>query len=222
MTSSRLPDKSLRQLAGKPIIQRCYEQCKKATVAQIVVVAIPTGSGDDPLYEFCVQNNIPVFRGHPTNLAKRYFDCARQLKISTIIRITGDNPLIDPRVIDKVYNAHVKQSGDYTSTRHWTGEKLIGLYPKGLSVDVFGIESLAEMMRADLSKEEREHIVFYFCNNEKRLKRVEVAPEHRIDYSFTVDTPEDFWRISKLVEFFEKQGLEFSYENYVKYVVQSA
>jgi len=222
MTSSRLPDKSLRVLGGKPIIQRCYEQCMKATVAEIVVVAIPTGSEDDPLHEFCEQNNIPVFRGHPTNLARRYFDCARQLGISTIIRVTGDNPLIDPRVIDKVYIAHVKQGGDYTSTRHWDGEKLLGLYPKGLSVDVFGIESLAEMVRANLSKKEREHIVFFFCNNEERFKRVEVSPEHRIDYSFTVDTLEDFKRISKLVDYFKNESLEFSYENYVNYVVQSA
>jgi len=178
MGSTRLPKKSLKLLRGKPIVHRCYEQCSKAKCAEKVIVAIPEGELDDPLFEYCKENNMDVFRGDHDNLIKRYHDCAKANDVDTVIRITGDNPIVDPDIIDLVYAEHVKQNGDYTSTRHWDNDerKLSGLYPAGMSVDIFNIDTLEDMMEDmdNLNELEIENIVFYYCYRHRYIKKFHI------------------------------------------------
>ena len=175
MGSARLPGKPLAPLAGKPLVHRCFDQCRQSKSAPICVVAIPTGTEDDPLAEYLEREQIPFFRGDPVHLVRRYLECARHFGIDTVVRVTGDNPVVDPAVIDLVVARHFSEHGDYTSTRHWTGSSFVGLYPKGLSVDVFATRWLEKMLTADLREDEAEHIVPYFGHRSSELKLVKLA-----------------------------------------------
>ena len=54
-------------------------------------------------------HKIHIFRGDSSNVAKRIIDCAKKNSIETIVRITADCPIIDPEIIDKCINLHLKQ-----------------------------------------------------------------------------------------------------------------
>ncbi len=220
MGSSRLPGKSLKFLNGIPIIQRCYEQCLKSKLADGVIVAIPNSKSDDILFNFCKENNLNVFRGDSNNLVDRYYNCAKENNVDMIVRITGDNPVVDPSILDLLIEEHISKKGDYTSTRHWDkgNNKLTGLYPAGLSVDIFNFNSLKEMYNSmdTLTNDEKEHIVYYFLKDKFNL--VEVSPDQKLDFIFTIDTQEQFDQIELLIKHFEKNLIEFNYENFKKIV----
>lgn len=218
MGSSRLPGKSLIEINGQTLIERCFQQCQKSTFKDRIVFAIPDTPLDDRLEEFLKKRKLPYFRGSHDNLIQRYFDAGKQFNFENIIRLTGDNPVVCPEVIEKVYTKHCEAKADYTSTRHWDGSRLTGLYPAGLSVDIFNINSLETMLMGNLREEEKEHIVYYFLFRYKELHLEEVFPDTPLNYSFTVDTQEDLERVSKLINHFESSGIEFSYQNFLDYL----
>jgi len=98
--SSRLPGKPLADLCGKPVIQHVYEQCLKArSLAQIIVAT------DDER----ILNAVAAFGGeavmtaseHP-NGTSRVAEVAARIECDYVINIQGDEPMIDPRVIDQL------------------------------------------------------------------------------------------------------------------------
>lgn len=100
--STRFPGKPLVPIAGKPLIQRVVEQCRKATALADVIVA----TDDQRIFEaaatFCrVQMTRP---DHPSG-SDRIAEVARRLSCDAVVNIQGDEPLIDPAAIDAVARA---------------------------------------------------------------------------------------------------------------------
>ena len=54
------------------------------------------------LFEFAKKNEIEYFRGESDDVLDRYYQCAKNFSVSTIVRISADDPLIDPTVVDRV------------------------------------------------------------------------------------------------------------------------
>lgn len=100
--SSRFPGKPLALIAGKPLLQRVIEQCQKAPSLAEVIVAT-----DDPRIahlaeRFCtVEMTSP---NHPSGTDRIAEAAARRL-CDGIVNIQGDEPLIDPTVVDQVARA---------------------------------------------------------------------------------------------------------------------
>ncbi|HYL82456.1 MAG TPA: 3-deoxy-manno-octulosonate cytidylyltransferase [Candidatus Acidoferrum sp.] len=97
--SSRFPGKALADLHGKPMIQHVVERASRARLLQEVLVAT-----DDPRILKTVQGfggkacmTSPV---HPSG-TDRIAEVARDLACDLIVNIQGDEPLIDPGVIDR-------------------------------------------------------------------------------------------------------------------------
>ena len=100
--STRFPGKPLALIAGKPLIQRVVEQCKKATSLSEVVVA----TDDERIYsaaaKFCrVEMTSP---NHPSG-SDRIAEAAGKIECDAIVNIQGDEPMIEPSVIDVVAGA---------------------------------------------------------------------------------------------------------------------
>lgn len=98
--SSRLPGKPLADLCGKPVVQHVYEQCLKAqSLAQVIVAT------DDER----ILNAVAAFGGqavmtassHP-NGTSRVAEAASRVECDYVINIQGDEPMIDPRMIDQL------------------------------------------------------------------------------------------------------------------------
>ncbi len=100
--STRFPGKPLALIAGKPLIQHVVEQCQKATSLTEVIVATDDTRIFEVAQDFCrVEMTSP---DHPSG-SDRIAEIAERNECDAIINIQGDEPLIDPSVIDAVADA---------------------------------------------------------------------------------------------------------------------
>src|SRR5690348_14529942 len=100
--STRFPGKPLHPIAGKPLIQRVVEQCQKAKSLSEVIVATDDARIADVSRKFC---RVEMTReDHPSG-SDRIAEVAARCECDAVVNIQGDEPLIDPAVIDVVANA---------------------------------------------------------------------------------------------------------------------
>ena len=128
--SSRLPGKVLKKINKKEAILILLKRLSKSKKIHDMIVAIPKKKKDDQLYRILIKNNYKVFRGDENNVLKRYYNCAKKFDLKNILRITGDNPLVDPKLVDKIIGIYQRKNFDYVSNI----EKRT--FPKGLDVEV--------------------------------------------------------------------------------------
>lgn len=202
MTSSRLSGKVMLDLAGAPVLVRVVERGKCSACVDVVAVATSTDSSDDQIAELCKQQDIACFRGLLDDVLSRYAGAARALKCDTVVRITSDCPLIDPKIIDLCIEAFQKGHYDYISNCTGGGRT----FPRGLDVEVF---STVALLRADkVAKEpyEREHVTPFLWQNKQSLFSVgptlEASPTYRRPYRLTLDYPEDYELINGIYAHF--------------------
>jgi spore coat polysaccharide biosynthesis protein SpsF len=101
MTSSRLPGKVLRPLDGeRPTLQFLIERVQHCERADAFVVATSDDASDDPVAELCERLGVTVHRGSLQDVAGRYLDVVERFGLDAFVRVTGDSPLIDQRLID--------------------------------------------------------------------------------------------------------------------------
>lgn len=100
--SERLPGKPLLDLAGKPMIQRVYEQATKSAAEQVVVA-----TDDDRIAKVvdAFGGSVVMTRGDHVSGTDRIQEVAAKLGLSDdypVVNVQGDEPLIPPDVIDQV------------------------------------------------------------------------------------------------------------------------
>lgn len=208
--SSRLPNKVLMPLNGKPLILRMIERVQLSRLKGEIIVATTNDYSDDSIEEICINNKIKVFRGHPTDLLDRHFKAALEYDADTVVKIPSDCPLIDPLVIDKVLNFYLDNSNkyDYVSNLH------PATYPDGNDVEIFSITALKVGWENATRELEREHTTPYFWENPDKFRIGNVEWETGLDYSmshrFTIDYMEDYLFIKAVYDELYDSNPEFS------------
>jgi 3-deoxy-manno-octulosonate cytidylyltransferase (CMP-KDO synthetase) len=100
--STRFPGKPLALIAGKPLIQHVVERCQESKKLSEVVVATDDTRIWEVAQNFCrVEMTKP---DHPSG-SDRIAEVAQNCACDAVVNIQGDEPLIDPRVIDTVVDA---------------------------------------------------------------------------------------------------------------------
>jgi 3-deoxy-manno-octulosonate cytidylyltransferase (CMP-KDO synthetase) len=100
--STRFPGKPLSLIAGKPLIQRVIEQCQKAKGLAEIIVATDDERISEVAKKFCrVEMTSPR---HPSG-SDRIAEVAEKISCDGIVNIQGDEPMIEPAVIDAVAKA---------------------------------------------------------------------------------------------------------------------
>lgn len=100
--SSRLPGKPLLDIAGKPMVQRVWEQAVQSQAQQVVIA-----TDDDRIFEAATGFGAQVCMTsaeHPSG-TDRLQQVARELSLDAehiVVNVQGDEPLIPPAVIDQV------------------------------------------------------------------------------------------------------------------------
>ena len=100
--STRFPGKPLALIAGKPLIQHVVERCKAAKLLAEVVVATDDARIRDAAQSFSTVEM--TSSEHPSG-TDRVAEVVRRRKCDAAINIQGDEPLIDPEIIDAVAKA---------------------------------------------------------------------------------------------------------------------
>jgi len=208
MGSSRLPGKVMKSILGKPILLLQIERMKWAKQCGHIVVATSTHENDNLIEDICLQHNIDIFRGSEEDVLDRHYECAKKYGANIVSKIPSDCPLIDPSVIDKVFNYFFQGSFDYVSNLHPAS------YPDGNDVEVFTFNALEKAARQASRKLEREHTTPFFWENPGLFTLGNVLWEEDKDYSmshrFTLDYQEDFLFIKKVYEELYPLNAKFS------------
>jgi 3-deoxy-manno-octulosonate cytidylyltransferase (CMP-KDO synthetase) len=97
--STRFPGKPLASIAGVPLIQRVVEQCRKAGSLHDVIVATDDTRIREVVQHFC---RVEMTRSEHPSGSDRIAEVAARCACDAVVNIQGDEPLIDPAVIDAV------------------------------------------------------------------------------------------------------------------------
>lgn len=193
-SSTRLPMKVLLKASGVSLLEHEIKRVKQAKKINKIVVATTIKKADDRIEKLCKDIGIDCFRGSEEDVLDRYYQCSLLYPdYKTIVRITGDCPLIDPLVIDDVISLFNKNNFDYASNIEEE------TFPDGMDVEVFKSSVLSESAHYARLKSEREHVTQYI--RKKKFKKGLVRAAH--DWShfrFTVDTKEDLALIRFLIK----------------------
>lgn len=186
MASTRLPEKVLKDIAGKPMLWHIINRLKFSKKIDEIILAIPNSKESDKLEKFSEDNKVNYFRGSEEDVLSRYYETAKKFKVDVIIRITADCPLIDPEIIDKVIEKHLESGADYTSNL------LKRTFPKGLDIEVFSFSALEKSFEETKKRADREHVTLYIREQPRKFKRVNIENDKDISFMrWTVDEKED-------------------------------
>ncbi len=188
MSSTRLPGKVLRPLAGGPMILRQIERTRRSRLIDRLVVATSDDKTDDVLTDVLEGKGVEVFRGPLDDVLARYLG-ALEAKgpADHVVRMTADCPFIDWQVIDAVIQAHVEAGVDYTAN---TWERRT--FPRGLDVDVVTSTVLRQAAAEATDPYDREHVLPFIYRRPDRYSLQGFSQERdEGELRWTVDLPED-------------------------------
>ncbi len=210
MTSTRLPGKVLKPVLGKPLLEYQIERLRRVVNADGLVLATTTNPTDEPIVELCNKLHVQCFRGSENDVLARYFYAAVAHGADVIVRITSDCPVIDPGVVDKVIRFYLDRLTDYD----YVSNNLTRSYPRGMDTEVFSFKTLKDAFTEGVEAFEREHVTpFIYLRPERyRLGNVQFDRDES-RHRWTVDTPEDFELIKKILESLYPSKKDFTLED---------
>ena len=187
MGSTRLPGKTMEKITkDKRVIDFVVEQLKFSKIIEKIIVAIPDSIEDDVTYNHLLSKKIQTYRGSLKNVLDRYYQCAKNISSSVIVRVTADCPLIDPEIVDKVIMKFIKNKFDYVSNTHPR------TFPYGTETEVFSFNALEKAWNETRNDFDREHVTPYFYKNPNKFSIGNVIQEkNQSNYRWTIDYNED-------------------------------
>ena len=183
-----------------------------------IVIATSIAAGDDPIAELGISEGVRVFRGSEADVLGRFVEAAIATQAEVVVRVTGDCPLIDPRVTDRVIDELTTNAG----TSDYASNVLRRTFPRGLDVEAMFIDALMRVDRLGQSKAEREHVTITIRSERPNLflTRSVESDRNDSDLRWTVDEDRDFRLVARL---YSELGLSeriVPYESVVDHVRQ--
>ena len=216
--SKRLPNKVLMTIQGKPILEHIVNFLKFSKKIDEIIVATSDLKSDDKIESLCKKINVNCFRGDSKNVLKRYFDCASQYNGDIVVRITADNPLIDPKIVDKGISVLVDQNFDYVSNM------IHQSYPEGYLVEVFTFNTLRYVYETFHDELSKEHVTFQLRQCPKGIKIGEfftAKNKQRPNWRLTVDYENDLKLIKRIFLVLYKPDSFISYDSVFDFLKQN-
>lgn len=217
MGSSRLPGKSMMDLAGAPLVGRILERVKRCTKLDDIVLAIPDTAKDRVLVDLGESYGIKVFAGSENDLVERYYQAAQWSKADIVGRLPADNATPEPAEIDRIVDYHISLGRrGFSSNLSVIGDSE---YPDGIGAEMFDFSLLEEARSRHNDPRQREHVHLNFYDYSKRMVVDEAwcpintikCPEgfRRPDLILDVNTQEQYEFMRQLYEYLYPRNPEF-------------
>ena len=203
MGSSRLPGKVMMKIDKiNTIMFYVVNQLKNSKKINRIIIATTNLEEDDIIANYAKTMKVDLFRGDAFDVLDRYYQCAKNFSSEIIVRITADNPLIDPGIVDDVVEQFIKNSFDYVSNAKPR------TFPYGTEVEVFLFQALEKAWNNAKKPSEREHVTPYFHNNKNKFKISSVKFSEDLSYlRWTVDRKNDLKFVRKIVSEIKKRPI---------------
>jgi len=168
-----------------------------------VVVATTVDPSDDMLCEHLQRGRQTYFRGSVDDVLDRYYQCARSHSADVIVRVTADDPLKDPDIMERGVKILMEDSSlDYVSNT------LRPTYPEGLDVEIFRISALEEAWSKAALASEREHVTPYIWKNSSLFNLMNFGYSKDLSHwRWTVDYESD---VTFFNEMFQRLALSWN------------
>lgn len=213
--STRLPNKILKDLCGKPALQRMIERVQKSRKIDEVMVVTSIEKNNLPVLSLCASLGIRVFVGSEDDVLDRYYQAARLIKPDYIIRLTADCPCFDAELLDEALEK-LESDTDYLGMLSQT-------FADGLDIQIISYTALERSWNEAVHSFEREHVTQYVIRHPELFKLQDfVSPVGYFgNQRWTVDEPEDFTVVEKIFKHFvEECGTEeFGYKEILNYMI---
>jgi spore coat polysaccharide biosynthesis protein SpsF (cytidylyltransferase family) len=196
MSSTRLPGKVLAEIAGRPALALELERVARAGELDGVVVATSDDRSDDPVAALAAESGVAVVRGPLDDVLARYGLAAELHPADAYVRLTGDCPLIDPAVVDRVVVRFRAGGADYAANVIEPRT-----FPTGMDTEVLSRRALEAAVAEATDPYDREHVTPFVRERPQRFPAAAVTLEPpRADVRMTLDTAEDLEALRALVD----------------------
>jgi glutamate-1-semialdehyde 2,1-aminomutase len=197
--SIRFPNKVLSDVNGLGLtcIELLIMRLSKSKLLDSIIVATSDNKANNKLIKLLKKKKIKFFIGSEKNVLERFYKTAKKYKLDTIVRITGDSPLIDPILVDSFIDKFKYNKIDYLA------DSVKETYPDGMDIEVFNFNSLKSSYYAMGNDYDKEHVTPIIRKNVKYKK---MYKKYTNDYSFlrlTLDEKEDLICIKKIINYFQ-------------------
>ncbi len=156
MGSSRLPGKSMMDLAGAPLVGRILERVKRCKRLDEIVLAIPRTERDQVLATLGREYGVTVFAGSENDLVDRYYSAALQTRADVVGRLPADNATPEPAEIDRIVEHHLALGRPgFSSNLSVIGDSG---YPDGIGAEMFDFSLLEQARQRHVDPVQREHV----------------------------------------------------------------
>jgi spore coat polysaccharide biosynthesis protein SpsF len=190
--STRLPRKALLPLRGGNVLEHVLRAL--AGIEADVHAVLTDARSSASFTPFAQEAGFTVFIGSEEDVLDRYAQAVRHFSLTTVIRATGDNPLVSASAAAVLLEEHERGGFDLS---HFPE------LPLGTGVEALKAEALLDA--ADKAKDpfEREHITTYMYRHKNAYRVGEPAcppqwamPGARV----TLDTREDYESICRIFD----------------------
>jgi len=195
MGSTRFPGKVLRLLAETPLIEHIIKRLRQVSEIDLIALALPLGPLENPLARMSEQLGVPCVQGPEDDVLARYIQAGDFFGAQHIVRVCGDNPLIDLTLLRSLIRRHLDQQADYT----FSPDPI----PLGTGSEIVRLAALKTIALKTEKSIYREHVTTYFQDHPQDFHLQKVpAPGYLKNQNFrlTVDTEKDFNLMEELFQ----------------------
>ena len=187
MGSTRFPGKVMVKLNEKhKVLDYVINQLRFCKSIKNLIIATSYLEQDDVIVKYAKENDLEYFRGEPLDVLDRYYKCAKEFSLETIVRITSDAPFLDPTILDKVISKFQETGCDFASNN------ITRTYPIGIDAEIFSMRALEKTWKDAKLPSEREHVTTFMKKNKEIFKLYNLENNQKIPiYKLAIDRKED-------------------------------
>jgi len=197
-SSKRFKNKVMFEIRNKPLIWYVYNSVRKSKYVKKIIISTSKDNSDNLLVNFLKNNKINYFRGSLVNVAERLYETAKKNKSDFFLRISGDSPLINSKVINRSIEIHRKSKRE-------NYDLITNIFPRsfpsGQSVEIIKTSALKRILNFKLSNSCKEHVTKYFYQKNKQFKIKNFKSSFNFKKTkYSIDTVQDFKNLKQLIK----------------------
>jgi spore coat polysaccharide biosynthesis protein SpsF len=203
-SSERLPGKVLLPLAGRPLLGLLIERLQTVGDGTRIIVATSDRPEDAAVAELARASGVDVFRGALDDVLGRLRGAFDAFALDVGVRVSGDSPLIDPRLVSRALGLFRAGDADLVTNVQ------VRTYPKGQSVEAIGAAALRRADADARTPAEREHVTPYFYAHPDRFRIRNFAFDPPVPaLQLSIDTAEDFAIVERMLQAMSRPHTEY-------------
>ena len=203
--SKRLKNKAILKIGDSCVLDHLFKRIKMLKNIDHIIFCTTKDKSDDILVRLAKKNNINCFRGSTLNVLERMIKPLKKINPDVVVRITGDDILIDNDYFQKNLNHFLDNNYDYVDHK-----KMLS----GAETEIFDFQVLNYIYNNFNNLDGTEYLTNYVRDN-KNLFSIGSSPvedKHKTNYSMTIDTKQDYDYVKKfLQEYYLKNKNFYNY-----------